>query len=296
MFTRWRGDILQTHGYKPSAAARLLHSRAPIPWIGFFHGSTTESVRARFYHALDRRLLLKADRIVVMSNEQMRRFSAAGDRVRVIYNAVRSTRSGDGSRVPSMAALPRPRIAVVGRLSPEKGVDVFLDAMARLRRQGITASGVIVGDGPLRARLAARTNALGLTDRVLYTGHLPSADPIYGLVDLLVIPSRSEGLPNVLLEALGAGLPVVATRVGAIPDVLGDPAAGFLVKPGSAPELATAIEHALVSLEDTNARSARERVVRRFAQPIRDEALVSLYREVLQFGFPDSVRWSGVAR
>ena len=286
---RWRPAILQTHGYKATAVAYALPRslRPPLPWIGFFHGSTTEDLKARFYHWLDRQLLGSAERIVVMSEAQGRAFRRYGRRVRVIYNAALGpTPTGGASerdRLTAHAArLPRPIIGVVGRLSPEKGVDLFLDACAVLARKGVAFSALVAGDGPERSRLEACCRALALESQVHFLGQVSDVEGVYRHLDLLVLPSRSEGLPNTLLEALCADVPVVATAVGAVPEVVGTSSAARLVAPHSAAALAEVVERAVTQGDSPEAGAARREVVNRFSVQRRLEAHLQLYREVLE--------------
>jgi glycosyltransferase involved in cell wall biosynthesis len=279
-----RSEVLQTHGYKATAAAWLLRRTGfDIPWIGFFHGETHESTRARFYHALDRRFLLAADRAIVMSERQRRSIGPHSVHVVVVHNAItnfeRRTRGADAERIARLcAALPRPRIGVIGRLSPEKGVDAFLDACARLRSRHVDFRAIIAGDGPDRRALEAR--AAPLRERVTFAGHIEDVAALYENIELLVIPSRSEGLPNVLLEAIGYGLPVVSTDVGAIAEVLDDPLAGLIVPPADATALASAIEQA-ITLEYAEAgRIARHRIAARFSLDVRTRRIAALIREI----------------
>jgi len=284
---RWRPSIVQTHGYKATAVGYLLSQRRnPWSWIGFFHGSTTEDLKARFYHWVDRRLLGAAARIVVMSRTQAQAFRRCGRRVHIIYNAVLGlTSGGDSSERDRLGAvagrLRRPIIGVVGRLSPEKGVDLFLDACALLVRRGLAFSALVVGDGPERGRLEARCRRLALESCVQFLGQVDNVDVVYGNLDLLVLPSRSEGLPNTLLEAMTADLPVVATAVGAVPEVVGTSLAARLVEPGSAAVLAEEIEHAVTQGDSPAAAAARREVVGRFSVQRRLEAHLELYRDLL---------------
>jgi glycosyltransferase involved in cell wall biosynthesis len=285
---RWRPSIVQTHGYKATAVAYLLRRlRAPWHWIGFFHGSTTEPLRARFYHWVDQRLLGAAERVVVMSHAQARAFRHCDGRVRVIHNAILALppagSPGERDRLAALAGdLQRPVIGVVGRLSQEKGVDLFLDACAVLVRKGLAFSVLVAGDGPGRARLEARCAGLGLEARVRFLGHVYDVDRLYGMLDLLVLPSRSEGLPNTLLEAMRADVPIVATAVGAVPEVVGTSAAARLVAPGSAAALVEAIEHALTQGDPPEAAAARREAMGRFSLERRVEAHVRLYHDLLE--------------
>jgi len=284
---RWQPSIVQTHGYKATAVAYLLRRLyAPVPWIGFFHGSTTEDLKARFYHWLDRQLLGGAERIVVMSPAQARDFRRYGHRVHIIYNAaLEPARAGAPSERDHVAALAtrlrRPIIGVVGRLSPEKGVDLFLDACAGLARNGLVFSALVVGDGPERGRLEARCRQLALEPCVQFLGQISDVDVVYRHLDLLVLPSRSEGLPNTLLEAMCADVPVVATAVGAVPDVVGTSSAARVVTPGSAAALGEAMARAVMLGDSAADAAARQEVVRRFSIQRRVDAHLQLYRDVL---------------
>jgi glycosyltransferase involved in cell wall biosynthesis len=284
---RWRPSLVQTHGYKATAVAYLLRRLgAPWRWIGFFHGSTTEPLKARFYHWLDRRLLGAAERVVVMSQAQARAFRHCDGRVRVIHNAALALppagSPAERARLAALAgSLPHPIVGVVGRLSQEKGVDLFLDACAVLARKGVAFSALVAGDGPGRARLEAQCARLGLEGRVRFLGHVYDVAVMYKMLDLLVLPSRSEGLPNTLLEAMQADVPIVATGVGAVPEVVGASGAARVVAPGSAAALVEAIEHALTQGDPPEAAAARHEVMRRFSLEHRVEAHVQLYRDVL---------------
>src|SRR6266699_1200709 len=265
-------------------------SAAPLgrawPWIGFFHGATSENLSGRFYHWLGRRLLGSAERVVVMSHAQARAFRHCDGHVRIIYNAaldlppVRDV--SERNRLGALAStLRRPIVGGVGRLSPEKGVDLFVDACAMLARKGLRFSALIAGDGPQRAQLAARCGRLGLKSCVRFIGHVYDVEAVYRNLDLLVLPSRSEGLPNAVLEAIRADVPVVATAVGAVPEVVGTSPAARLVTPGSAAALAEAMEGAVTHGDSPDAAAARREVVGRLSLERRVEAHLELYREIL---------------
>jgi len=282
LLAEYAPDIVQTHGYKPTVLAWALRRRgASQRWVAFFHGATTENLKVRLYHWLSNHLLGAADRVVLMSRAHLAHFSRLGDKACVVHNAVLelpAEPSGCAS-TPAPAGV-RPRIGVVGRLSPEKGVDVFLHACAALARRGVSFSAVIAGDGPERARLERLRDALGLAGRVDFVGTTSAVASLYASLDLLVIPSRSEGLPNVLLEALRADVPAVATRVGAIPEVLDTPCAGLIVPPGSAEALADGIAHALSLRDDPASREARRLVVDRFSLRRRVAEHVRIYQDL----------------
>ena len=283
----WQPDIVQTHSYKATAVAFALRALgASWKWVGCFHGLTTENRKTRFYHSVDQRLLGWADRVVVVSQEQVRHFVHCENKVRVVHNATLRLPTPLDPREhdrldAQLQRLPRPVIGVVGRLSPEKGVDVFLEACSLLAFRRPAFSAIIAGDGPERERLEALCRRLSLERRVLFLSHVPNVGAVYGNLDLLVLPSRSEGLPNALLEGLQTDVPIVATRVGGIPEVIGSSPAAVLVPPESAVALADAMDAALTSGSTPAAREARQEVARRFSISRRVADHLALYRDIL---------------
>ncbi len=128
-----------------------------------------------------------------------------------------------------------------GRFSPEKGFGVLIEAAHTICREDPTAGVVLFGEGPLRGELESRVAELGLAGRVVLPGFRADLDSLIGGADVVVLPSYTEGLPNVALEASAAGVPVVATAVGGTPEAVADGVNGFLVPSGSASALATKI-------------------------------------------------------
>ena len=235
--------------------------------------------------------MARADRVVAMSRRHQAGLVHLGRKACVVYNAVLPASPEDARAAVdlpgNLVELPRPVLGVVGRLSPEKGVDVFLHACGTLARRDMTFSAIVAGDGPQRTELEMLRDALGLHDRVRFVGTVSPVDPLYARLDLLVIPSRSEGLPNVLLEALRANVAVVATRVGAVPEVIDSPRAGTLVLPEAPAALADAIERSLARENDAEATAARRTVADRFSLERRVRAHLELYADVLSVSDAD---------
>ena len=286
LLERERPAIVQTHGYRPTTLAVL----AGIParrwkWIGFHHGRTNEGPKVRMYHRIDLKLLPASDQVVVVARSQRSLFSEAVP-VTVIQNAVLSDTAAQGadrgapSPLESISTLPRPWVGVVGRLSPEKGVDIFLQSCRHLLNEGVPITAVIAGDGPERQALEELARALGLS-QVRFLGHVRDVGALYRVLDLVVLPSRSEGLPNTLLEAINAGCRSVATDVGAVAEVLEDPLLGLVVPPDAPVELAAAIRRLLASDATEASRLARTRVLDRYSLSARVAAHEELYRRLL---------------
>lgn len=281
-----RPDLVQTHAYKATGLMYVLRKLGlRMPWIGFFHGATDLGLRDRMFHRLDLRMLRAADRIVVMSGRQAAMFGDACDRVNVVHNAVLDAEGGgrNGARVRRAAGIEFvPVIGVIGRLSREKGVDLLLQALAKLSARQAHWRAEIAGDGPELVRLQADCDQLGLGNRVRFRGQVHDIASVYKELDLVVIPSRSEGLPNVLLEAMRYDIPVVATNVGAIPDILAAvPGAFRLVPPENTSALSDAIAEALGDLNSEDAARARIGVADRFSLEGRVDVLMALYTDML---------------
>src|SRR6185295_2575481 len=155
----------------------------------------------------------------------------------------------------------RPLVGAVGRLSPEKGHRVLVDAFAQVQRRLPGAHLAIAGDGPEDASLRRQVEALGLSGRVTLMGLRADGQQIIGALDAMVLPSFSEGMPNVLLEAFAYGTPAVATRVGGIPDMLSDGRSGWLVPSGDPVRLACALLEALGDAPEAQRRAAEARRV-----------------------------------
>jgi glycosyltransferase involved in cell wall biosynthesis len=164
-----------------------------------------------------------------------------------------------------------------------KGVDVLLQAAAILRDGGLVAKGYVVGDGEDEASLARMRDELGLGERVLFAGYRPDARALMAEFDVFVIPSRNEGLPVALLEAMALEKPIVSTAVGGIPEVLEHERSGLLVHSERPNELAAAIRRLLEdrSLAERLGKEAARVVRARFTSEKVAEQLLRVYREVV---------------
>jgi glycosyltransferase involved in cell wall biosynthesis len=140
---------------------------------------------------------------------------------------------------------------------------------------------VLVGDGPERAELTRQAQALGIADAVVFAGHVTNVNPYYAMASLFVLPSHSEGSPNVLLEALAAGVPIVATEVGGVPEVITHEANGLLAPPSSPDRLAEAMDRALSasSLQSWIA-DGKARIEKEFTPEAYRQRLFEIYRRV----------------
>jgi glycosyltransferase involved in cell wall biosynthesis len=281
-------DVLFCHGYKAGILGRIAARRAAIPVVAVSRGWTSESPKVRAYELLDRINLRWMDRVVCVSDGQAAKVRRAGVPARmvvVIPNAIDARRfdEPDPSARAELAALfPRPVRRIVGaagRLSPEKGFSVLVDAAERVARSDADAGFVLFGEGVLRPALAGQIAARGLADRFVLAGFRPDLDRLLPGLDLLVQSSYTEGMPNVVLEACAAGVAVVATAVGGTPEILSDGLERGLVHPGDPEALGRKIQETLADEHSRRIRGERGRqsVSERFSF----EAQAGRYRDLL---------------
>lgn len=281
--------LLQSHGYKSHLLCSLLRAKTGLPWLAFVHGWTRENLRVRLYAALEQALLLLPDEVVAVSESlRSRLLPPVRRRCRVIANALAPEEmavQGDRADIRSQLGYDEEALVVgiVGRLSPEKGHKVFLRALARARRQEPRLRGLIVGNGQERDTLAAESKALGLESACRFTGHVTKPASYYQAMDIQAMPSFTEGMPNAALEGMFMGLPLIATRVGGIPEVVVEGETGLLIPCGNEKALSGAMLALAASPERRAAlgRAGRERIRACFSPRVRVRQILDLYAEML---------------
>ena len=297
MMRRFRPHIVHTHTAKAGLLGRVAARAAGVPVVVHtFHGHVLRgyfgAVTTAFYRAVERRLGACSDVLVAVSDAVKRDLVALGvapeAKIRVIPLGL--------DLEPLASALPRgslrseagvpdsaPLVGIVGRLAPIKDVGTFLRAAAAVRTAVPGARFAVVGDGEERSRLEVERARLGLVDCVFFHGWRRDMAEVYGDLDVVVNCSRNEGTPVALIEALAACRPVVATRVGGTPDLLGDGRRGLLVPPGDADALAAGVVDALRGSDASRARAREAQayvLAHHSARRLFDE-VDALYRELL---------------
>ena len=190
------------------------------------------------------------------------------------------------------AALLKPLWVCAARLEEQKGHAVLLDALAEVRRRDHDFVCALAGDGTLREPLARRAAELGLADHVHFLGRLDDVGPLLLAADAVILPSRWEGLPLILLEALARARPVVASAVGGVPDVVEDEVTGRLVPPGDPAALADALEgfHGRPDAALKLGRAGEQRIEEAYTWPRVAEAFELVYDDVLGLASFESSR------
>jgi glycosyltransferase involved in cell wall biosynthesis len=207
----------------------------------------------------------------------------------VIHNAIDTDdycrrRSRHAAKVELAAPVQGRLLGAVGRLSPEKGFDLLIRAVARLRQAGGDLHLWIAGDGPAAESLQRLIDELGCRDCIRLLGHVADPKLLFEAMDAFVLSSTREGLPNVVLEAMAMETPVIATRTAGVPMLVSDGLTGLLVEPGSVDCLTEGIARLCTDelLANRLAQAARSRIEDQFSFARRMEKIVRIYDEVLQ--------------
>lgn len=294
---RLNPDIIQTHHVKSHFLVRVTGLGRHFRWIAFHHGYTNEGIRMRLYDQLDKWSLLGPSQIVTVCEPFKRRLISYGvppSRIAVLHNSVSVDRLNEcetdtpASTVAQSVRDGRPGnervVLAVGRLSAEKAFADLILAIDLLRRsrRDMHIRLLILGEGPERRRIEQLVRDLDLGDRVMLLGHILDVKPYYRQADVVAISSVTEGSPNVLLEGMAAGVPVVATSVGGIPELVADRDTGLLVEPRKPQAMASAIDLLLSDshLAETLACNALESIKRQHSPQSRARFLVELYDRV----------------
>jgi glycosyltransferase involved in cell wall biosynthesis len=274
-------DVVHGHGAKGGAYARLINIGRGIRVYTPHGGSLHYSWHSGFpYLVAERALIPRSDLILFESDYGRRTFQAKlgnARRIRVVHNGVGAQEFAPVPPVPQARHL-----VFVGELRTLKGVDVLIEAIAILRQAGRDITAAIVGEGPQRATFEGLVSAHGLRHAIAFLGTRP-ARSAFALGRILVVPSRAESLPYIVLEAAAAGMPMLATAVGGMAEIFG-PDAGALVTPGDANALARAIDLTWVDSQAIAAIAQRlqARVRASFSVDAMTDAVLAAYAEVLE--------------
>lgn len=263
-------EVIHTHGYRPDILHIRRARRIGAAAVTTLHGFTGTGWRGRMYERLQLRAARRASAAVAVSRGVKTRLIRAGvdpARVHVIPNAfapVAPFRTRAEARAAlGIAADGGPRVGWVGRLGFEKGPDVMVRALAAASTGDLSVS--FIGDGAERRVVERLAAELGVAGRITMHGNVPGAASLLRAFDAIVLSSRTEGTPMIALEAMAAGVPVIATRVGGIPDML-DEREAWLVPPEDERALATAIDTAVADMDGAamRAAAAASRLAREF--------------------------------
>jgi glycosyltransferase involved in cell wall biosynthesis len=284
-------NLVQSHTFKANLAAFMVCRRTHWPWLAFAHGYTQDRWRARLYNRADQWLMRKPAHVCAVAEPvaQILRRAGRRDPISIVPNAIDAAAAPpdtDERRELRASFGLEPQhfvLACLGRLSREKGVDLLLSAARELVAERPETRLLIAGDGP-EARVLAREASEGaLADCVRFLGWISRAQQLMAAADLVVLPSRSEGLPNVALESYEVGTPVLATDVGGVSQVILEGKTGWIVQPENLAALLAGLRRAVQVRADLRGfgLAGREWVVDRFSVGRRMAALDVVYASLL---------------
>jgi glycosyltransferase involved in cell wall biosynthesis len=286
-------NLLCAHGYKSTVMSLWIHRTLKVPTLAFSRGYTAENKKVAFYQYLDRMALGYVDGVICVSDGQRRILEKLGVRAKriwVVHNAIHTSETtgdvaGFRSKVSKQLSLPKDAIWCVtaGRMSPEKGHEDLIQSIALMGERATRCCFLFCGEGPCRARLEKQAQAYNLGERIRFVGFRRDLQDIFQAMDMLILPSHSEGLPNVVLEAFSFGKAVVTTSVGGVPELVEDGRNGILVPPGNPKSLAEAIIRCAENrmMRETFGKAARNTARSRFNFEDQAKKLKSIYSEIL---------------
>jgi glycosyltransferase involved in cell wall biosynthesis len=280
-------NVVHTHGYKANLYAYMAARQLDLPLVATCHNWPGNTAALRMYYLVDWMVLTRFDRIAVVSDRvglSLRRVGVSAERICLIENGIDVASFARATGPGGIAAnLARTRVAVIGRLAPEKGLQFFLRAAREILNKHPNTEFLLVGDGPQRPELEALTRELRIEKEVIFAGVQKDMTGVYASIDIYVLCSLNEGMPLALLEAMAASKPVVATRVGAIPTLIAADRTGLLVEPKDVAGLRDSI---LRLMEDSTlcqnlGRAAQRAVKARYSAELMAHRYFSMYRQVI---------------
>lgn len=257
ILARREPDVVESHDFKSHLMVWLLRrtrrGAKPFRWLAFHHGYTRMSLMVRMYQQLDRLTLRDADHVVTLCKpfvEVLVKRGVKRERLSVLSNSIEHGAAPAAADVAQLRATlgfaPQDLVLLtVGRLSPEKGHDDLFAALQSLPQEvaGRRVRLLIVGDGGERERLKAAAAAFG--DRIVFAGYHENPWSFYHLGDVFVLPSHTEGSPLVVLEAMAAGMCIVASNVGGVPELVEHDVNAVLVPPAAPVQLLAALRRVI---------------------------------------------------
>jgi glycosyltransferase involved in cell wall biosynthesis len=286
-----RVSIWHGHEYKSNILGLLLRRFWPMRLITTVHGWDKDTRRAQIYFAIDRLCLPYYERVVCVSEELREKCLACGvppNRCVLIENAIDTetySRQLTGVQAKDKLGFSPDRflIGAVGRLSSEKGFEVLIRSVNQLLKAGAAVDLAIIGEGDQRPALEACITELGCGAHVRLIGYRRDPLDVYEALDAFVLSSFHEGLPNVVLEAMAMGVPVVATRVGGVPGLIRHEENGLLVEPHAVEDLIRALTRLVAdpALRVSLQRAGRKTVEGRYSFATRMQKIRALYDGLL---------------
>lgn len=277
-FSEIKPDIIHAHGFKAAFFAKLSASRSSKLVITH-HGKTSHTLKVKIYEFIEELVMKKSAAVIAVSKDMKKGLTKAGiaeNKITVVENFMTS------KTLPKRFNDTKPiRLLYVGRLSPEKGCSVLIDSMTNLDPENFHLT--ILGDGVEKKALEKQVLELNLTKTVSFTGFKQNVNEYMAASDAIIMPSYREGQPLTLIEACCMGLPVVASNVGGIPELVTDNKNGYLVPAGNSKELSQALTKLGQNLPafHKTADDSKSEYVERFSCNTWAKQTIKVYERVL---------------
>lgn len=281
-------DILHTSEFRTNLVAQLIKRKRPkLRMVATAHGWIANTLRRRVTRLLDKLMFRRFDHVIIVSEATrslVPRWWLSESRATVLRNAlVLKSYGNDVINQPRRPVNPDQAVLInVGRLSPEKGQEMLLNALHALTPRWPHLRLKFAGIGPLEQRLRSVATELGLEQRVEFVGYVKDMPRLYHDVDLVVQSSFTEGLPNVILEAAYLRVPIVATAVGGTAEVIAHRESGWLIEP-KLEQLVAGIARFLEHPDEFTAMAdrAHQGILRNYSFDVRTERLTQIYERLL---------------
>jgi len=287
--------IVVTHSVKSHFLLWRSHLSRRYPWVAFHHGYTSTDRKMRLYNRVDRWSLPAADHLITVCQAFARELASntgvSPTKISVLHNSIRPQPLATDAEAQALRSAfgivnDERVVLAVGRLSKEKAHIDLIAAFARLLKANpeIKCKLIIAGEGPERVSLEAAAESFGCKAKVIFAGQVTDVRAFYAAADAFALPSHSEGSPNVLLEAMAAGLPIVATEVGGVPEMVEQNQSALLVPANGPTALAGAISRVLTDqdLAQRLTTNASKLVATRYTPEKYVRSMMGIYLEVVE--------------
>lgn len=285
-------DVVQTHSYKANFFIFVLRClrriKKPTQWAAWIHGWTDENIKIKIYNLLEKTSVIFADSVVCVSKSLSKKINAHKEKVTIIPNGIDESYSS--LQAPNLNELrqklnigDRKVIIVVGRYSFEKGQDRVPLIAAELKKLSKDKFVILlIGEGPEKENIHNLIKQHNLADNIMLHPYLADIRPFYLLADVCLLPSRKEGMPNVILEALYMRCPVVSFDVGGVTEIIEHPKEGIIVEQGNIEAAAAGIDKILRTPEigQQLKLAGRKKVCNQFLNTSRASKVYHAYKQL----------------
>lgn len=280
--------IIHLHGYKATIIGGCFSLLMRIPCVATYHIESKYLPNLAKYVKIETQVLKKIRGIVAVSypiKKELEHRGVSNGRIRVIPNGIDDLYTVDkGERVHVKNSGKYPLILFVGRLIEKKNVHLLVSVIARLKQEFPQIGLMVAGDGPYKAKLVQQVKRLNLVESVNFLGHVDDVYPLYKMCDCFVLPSKTEGMPIALLEAMSCEKPIVVSAVGSIPNIVTHKINALLVEPGNVDSLYKQIKGIIYdkTLREYLANNARKRYLQHYTSDIMASQYDAFYQKIIK--------------